>query len=368
MWRSAGKSAMIDGARTPASMRSRTTTFLLALATIATMTVAGLALYTTVETRRAEAAFPASGRFISVAGISLRYREAGRGVAVVLLHGNPGFLEDFAPDDSAGAFASLAREFRVVAVDRPGHGYSGRPSAAGTTPLEQARLLHLALLQLGITTPVLVGHSWGGGLALVYSLEYPNEVRGMVLIGTRAYRDTGRADPVYALNRIGGVGTLLRHSVMLPIGRRLVDHRLAAAYAPGAPHPDHVARARALWLRPTQIAATVWDTKHLQDALGDASRRYGEISAPVSILLGDHDRGIDESRRLARELRRDELIVVASAGHELQFTHPELVVDAVRHVVSGDIADRFTARASAAPLSRRRDAPESSAPLFPRVP
>lgn len=292
-----------------------------------------LAAYTWVETRRAERGVPPVGRVVTVNGVTLRYRDSGTGAPVVLLHGNPGFLEDFAPDDSAGVFAMLARDRRVVAVDRPGHGYSSRPSAAATTPREQARVLHDALGRLGISRPVLVGHSWGGGLALVYALQYPADVRGLVLIAPRAFRDTGRADPIYALNRVTGVGALLRATVMLPIGRRILDRRLAAAYAPDAPNPQHAARARALWLRPSQIAATVWDTQNLQDALDSASRRYGEIGVPVSILVGDHDRGIGESRALAARLPHAALVVVPDAGHELALTHPDVVAAAVRRAI-----------------------------------
>jgi pimeloyl-ACP methyl ester carboxylesterase len=265
-------------------------------------------------------------------GVSLRYREAGSGAPVALLHGNPGFLEDFAPDDSGGPFALLARSNHVVAVDRPGHGYSGRPSPSGTTPSEQVRLLHDMFVQLGIARPVLVGHSWGGGLALTYALQYPSDVRGLVLIGTRAFRDSGRADPVYALNRVPILGALLRHTLMLPLGRRLVDRRLRSAYAPDTPRIDHLARARALWLRPSQIAATVWDTRNMNDALGDAATRHGQITVPVSILVGDNDRGVGESRRLARALPCAELTVVPRTGHELPLTRPALVESAVRRV------------------------------------
>jgi pimeloyl-ACP methyl ester carboxylesterase len=292
--------------------------------------LAALAAYTVVETRRADARFSTTGQFVSVEGVRLRYRERGSGVPVVLLHGNPGFLEDFAPDDAGGLFAMLAREHRVVAFDRPGHGFSGRPSAAGTTPHVQARLLHGALQRLGVARPILVGHSWGGGLALLYALEYPQEVRGLVLVGTRAYRDSGRADPVYALNRVPGVGAMLRYTVMLPAGRGLVERRLAAAYAPDAPGAEHAARARALWPRPAEVAATVWDSWNLQQALDSASPRYRGIMVPVVLLVGDHDRGLSESRRLARDIPGAQLVVVPQAGHELPLTRPGLVAAAVR--------------------------------------
>lgn len=172
----------------------------------------------------------------------------------------------------------------------------------------------------------------GGALALLYALEYPGDVGGLVLVGPRAYPSGGRADPVYALNRAPALGPLLRRTVMLPIGRRILDRRLLAAYAPDAPRPDHHARARALWLRPSQVAATVWDTENLQRALDAASRQYGRIVAPVVILVGDHERGIAEARRLARAGPGAELVVVPRAGHQLPLTRPDVIAGAVQRV------------------------------------
>lgn len=227
------------------------------------------------------------------------------------------------------------RASRVIAVDRPGHGYSERRSAAGTTPEDQARLLHDALREIGVDRPILVGHSWGGGLALLYALQYPTDVRGMVLVGTRAYTDTGRADPVYALNRVPLIGALLRRTLMLPLGRLILDRRLAAAYAPYPPRLDHWAAARALWLRPNEVAATVRDTKNLNDSLGTSSQRYGSIAVPVVIIVGDQDRGSAETRRIQRAIPSAELVVIGHTGHELPLTRPDAVARAVKRIAIG---------------------------------
>jgi pimeloyl-ACP methyl ester carboxylesterase len=307
----------------------------LAAGTLIVAALAGLALYTALEVRRAEAAFPPRGQFAHADGVRLHYVTAGAGRPVVLLHGNPGFVHDFALD-TVGPLSLLAREHRVVAFDRPGHGYSDRPSAAGTTPREQARLLREALRHLGAERPVLVGHSWGGALALLYALEYPGEVAGLVVIGTRAYPSAGRGDPLYVLNRAPVVGPLFRHTLLLPLGRRTVERRLAAAYAPDSVRPGHAAAARALWLRPGQVAATVWDTRNLQVALAPASRRYGELAVPVVILVGARDRGTGESYRLSQVLPRAELVTLPNVGHELQLTRPAAVLGAVRRVLALD--------------------------------
>jgi pimeloyl-ACP methyl ester carboxylesterase len=294
-------------------------------------TLGALTLRTIADVRRAETAFPPVGQFAEVDGVRLHYLVKGTGRPVVLLHGNPGFVQDFALGPS-NVFDLLATQYRVIAVDRPGHGYSGRPSSARTTPREQARLVHDLLRQLGVERPVLVGHSWGGGLALIYAEQYPDGVTGLVLVSPRGYPTPERVDPVYAVNRIPVIGQLFRVTLLPPVGQRLLARRLANAYAPDPVRADHVAAARALWLRPSQVAATVWDTRNLQTALDSASRRYGEIAIPVVIVVGDHDRGLDESRRLQTTIPGAELRVLPGTGHEIPLTRQSALADAVGRV------------------------------------
>lgn len=294
-------------------------------------TLGALALRTAFDVRRGERAFPPVGTIVEIDGTKLHYVDRGNGRPVVLLHGNPGFVQDFilGPADLADA---LATDHRVIVVDRPGHGYSERPADAGTTPREQARLIHDLLRRLGIERPILVGHSWGGGLALIYAESYPSEVGGLVLAGARGYPSAGRADPVYALNRLPVIGLLFRATLLPPVGQRLLQTRLTAAYSPDSVHGDHLASARALWMRPSQVAATVWDTRNLQLALADASKRYGQIEVPVIIIVGDRDTGIDDSRRLAAAIPGATLDVLPNTGHEIPLTRPAVLAAAVRAI------------------------------------
>src|SRR5258708_36559781 len=83
------------------------------------LVIPGLALFTALTARRAEALAPPTGRFIEVDGARLHYRDRGTGPAVVLVHGLGGNLRNF-----NGLVDKLAATCRVVAVDRPGSGDS----------------------------------------------------------------------------------------------------------------------------------------------------------------------------------------------------------------------------------------------------
>src|SRR5205823_2478591 len=78
---------------------------------------------------------------VTVDNLHVTYIESGTGRTVVLLHGNAGGIEDF----EYGAMESLAREYRVVAIDRPGHGSSDRPAGEAGSVEYQAEFLHQTL-------------------------------------------------------------------------------------------------------------------------------------------------------------------------------------------------------------------------------
>ena len=100
--------------------------------------------------------------FAIVEGLRVHYIDTGRGPTVLMIHGNAGSVEDF----EFKALPLLTAAYRVVAVDRPGHGSSDRPAGKTATLEFQAELLHQTISSLGIVQPIVVGHSWGASLAL----------------------------------------------------------------------------------------------------------------------------------------------------------------------------------------------------------
>jgi pimeloyl-ACP methyl ester carboxylesterase len=178
----------------------------------------------------------------------------------------------------------------------------------------------------------MVGHSWGGALAIIYAIENPWEVSGLVLVGTRASSTPDTGGTAYRAVRTPVIGSFLRWTVLLPMGRSLVANGLKDAYAPDPAPADEIAAAQALWLRPGQAEATVWDTANLQDALRTYLPRLDKIRVPVTIIAGDRDSLLAESRELHRLLPSSTLRIVEGAGHMLPKTHPEAIAEAVRAI------------------------------------
>lgn len=129
-----------------------------------------------------ELAFPSS-RFIVVDGVKVHYVDEGSGdCSLLLLHGFGASVLSW-----RYVVGSLSRYCRVVAFDRPGFGLTERvdPSNLKYNPYTYVGVVELTrrlVAELNMTNTVLVGHSAGGGLALLFGLNYPELVSAVVLV------------------------------------------------------------------------------------------------------------------------------------------------------------------------------------------
>lgn len=149
-----------------------------------------LKLLTDYLVHQAEVRYPPQGRFIFVEGVQLHYVSRGTGRPVVLIHGDGGSTYDWTMSSCHG----IARKYQATAFDRPGFGYCGRP-ADSASPSAQAHLIHAAVKELNIEQPVLVGHSRGGVIATTYAMYYPEDVEGVVTLGSGIFYQDRWASP-----------------------------------------------------------------------------------------------------------------------------------------------------------------------------
>ncbi len=107
-------------------------------------------------------------------GLSFHYRDWGRsGQPIVLLHGlasTSRIWDMVAP--------ILSADYAVVALDQRGHGESAKPDG-GYDFASVGADLHAFILHLDIERPIVIGHSWGGDVALEYAVEHPDICRGL---------------------------------------------------------------------------------------------------------------------------------------------------------------------------------------------
>ena len=265
------------------------------------------------------------GQFVSVNGLRLHYVSKGSGQPVVFIHGNPGSHQD-----SMTVLGEVSRSYRAFAFDRPGHGYSERSDGISTTVEVQARLLRDALRGLAIEKPLIVGHSWGGALALAMALEHEEELSGLVLLAPAAYPSD--AQWWTTLLHVPVLGDLFLKALTPLIGRRIIKDSLKDAYHPEPVQEDYLQAAELLWTRPDRVKACANDDRSLERSLKSLSGRYAEIRLPVVIVTGDSDlllKPEDQANRLHQTIRDSKLIRLAQTGHQIPQTHPESVVEAI---------------------------------------
>jgi pimeloyl-ACP methyl ester carboxylesterase len=319
------------GQKDKSSRRARLIRFagipLLALAIV----FAGLKIYTDWLVRQAEAKYPPA-EFVVVEGLPLHYLSEGSGRPVVFIHGGGGKLQDFA---LSPVFDLAAADYQVVLVDRPGLGYSERPRDEDATPAVQARLIHKALLKLGIEKPVLVGQSWGGVIALEYALDYPDDLSGIVLLGSAPYPREREPDPFLRIVRIPVLGDLVLQTLYVPIGRHIVAPAFLEAsaeyFAPlDAVPSSYLDTTIELGLRPSHVKADADEEVIIPASLESISGRFGEISVPVTIVAGSLDtHAIEQAPRLDEDIPYSQVSVVEDAHHFIWFSRPEMVIDAI---------------------------------------
>lgn len=288
-----------------------------------------LAALTAIGTVMIERQYPPAGRFVEVTGGRLHVLERGQPDApvVVLLHGASGNLQDV----NAALGALLATRYRVIMIDRPGHGWSDRPGGDDdASPARQAALIAQALEKLGVARAILVGVSWSGALATNYALTFQERVTGLVLLAPVSHRWPGGIAWNYRLASMPVLGPLFVRTALMLLAYPMLDRLVGAAFAPQAMPDGYPARAAlALALRPGEFLANARDVANLKANVTLQAHRYGEIRVPVVIVAGDRDTTVSpeiHSKALAAAIPNAKLIILPGVGHIIHHAQAELVI------------------------------------------
>lgn len=282
--------------------------------------VAG-ALATRFVAAGVEARFPPRGRFVDVAGGRLHVLEAGppngdAQATVVLVHG----AAVNAADLMTAPGALLARRYRVIAVDRPGHGWSDRIGGAdAASPARQAAVIAEMLRRLGVTGAVVVGHSWAGSLVARLALDHTDVTGAILLLSPATHPWPSRRIAWYHRLAASALGGLFTRTLTAPGGLVHLRRVVRTIFAP-QPAPANYLEASQipLVLRPKAFRASAADVAGLYDAVSAESPRYRDIRVPAAVVAGDTDPiawTSVHSVPFAREVPGATLTVLPGVGH-----------------------------------------------------
>jgi pimeloyl-ACP methyl ester carboxylesterase len=228
---------------------------------------------------------------LQIDALRVRYQVGGRGPQLLLLHGWGGAIESFTP-----VLNDLQQTHTVHAFDLPGFGESSLPPTAWGSA-EYAQLILNAMDRLNLHRPHLIGHSFGGQVAIRLAATWPERVGKLVLVAsagirtrprlvTRAKRVMARLGKWLAVHG-GGMGERLRATIY----RRIQSQD----YAQAGP------------LRSTLVRVITEDLTPL----------LPQVQAPTLLVWGEHDRDVPLAavQVMARSIPHAELVVFENAGH-----------------------------------------------------
>jgi pimeloyl-ACP methyl ester carboxylesterase len=281
-----------------------------------------LALLVCAAAKAVEYRNPPIGKFLKIDGARLHYFESGSGSPVVFLHGNATMLQDFTLTE---VFATAATRGRAIAFDRPGFGYSTRPTARTWTPSEQADLIAAALHRLNCGPAKIVGHSWSTLVAVALAERHPALVRSLVLLSGYYYPAPRFDIALAAMGAIPVIGDILRYTLSPLIGLVTLPATLRAMFAP-CPVSDRFRREfpRLMMLRPWQLRASFRDGAIMGQAAEAMQQAYRGLRVPTFIAAGAEDRVVTHwhSEKLHREVPASQLEILPGIGHMVQHSAP----------------------------------------------
>jgi pimeloyl-ACP methyl ester carboxylesterase len=319
---------------TPASRKKRTFVVLGSIAAVLFV----LSLYGSWRTSRAEEIYPPIGQFVTADSVRLHYAAKGDGRPVVLIHGTDGVLQDF----TYTVFDSVAQFALAIAFDRPGHGYSNRPDNDPLTLALNARLIHDAVAELGLSRPIVVGHSYGTAVALKYALDYPHDLSGLVLLAPAAYADglpVGKKGAAFFMSIPNApiIGPLLKYCLIAPLFGYGVQYGLKSSFAPNPESKQYAEVMSQMMPRPSQFGAFADENVEFAKGLNQQSPLYKDIDIPAVIIAGDSDQIAvpeKEALRLAKAIPHAKLITLPGVGHMVHYARPDAVTEAIRRMVA----------------------------------
>ena len=243
----------------------------------------------------------------TVNGIKINYVDEGKGVPIAFVHGFPLSRKAWQKQ-----LDGLRGSYRVIAPDLRGLGEND--AVTGTTTMTQfADDIHALLQQVKTGPVVLVGHSMGGYVALAFARKYPEMLRGLVLVCTKAGGDSAEA----AAGRRATADKVKANGSGV-----VVDAMTPKMLAASNQDKNLLEQVRAIMApsKPESVMASLLGMAER----ADSTPTLGQIKVPTLVVTGADDIVIPpaESEKLAAGIAGAKLVTIANSGHLVAYEKP----------------------------------------------
>ena len=283
--------------------------------------------------------FPEDGS-VDLQGLSLHYRDwGGQDQPLVLVHGLASTCHIW---DLVAPI--LGQWYRVFALDQRGHGESGKPSQ-GYDFATVARDMHMFVQTMGLERPIIVGHSWGGDVALEYAVAYPEGPGGLCFVDGGTIEISSHPDMTLELAKKEMAPPDFTGVTVQQLKERARGWRIDYEHSPQMEAillanfevlGDDTVRARLSLDNHMRIIEAFW--AHRPSAL------YPSVRCPVLLMPARGREGPAAARRFPREkaialagrlLPKSKTVWLEDSIHDVPLQRPQLVADVIREHVDG---------------------------------
>nr|WP_239479768.1 alpha/beta hydrolase [Actibacterium sp. 188UL27-1] len=284
--------------------------------------------------RVAEQAYPPEGQLLTVGTTTIHAVIQGSGPDLVLIHGASGNTRDFTFD----LMGRMANRYRVIVLDRPGFGWSAALPRKDGTIFDQAAVLQSAAAQLGAEKPIVLGHSYGGAVALAWATTRPDNIAALVTTAAASQVWEGGIDPLYRVT-----GTRLGGATVVPVitafvSDERVDTAVKGIFAPQAAPDGYITHVGSgLSLRRETLRVNARERRSLKGEIRQMVPQYQNIAVPTEIIHGDADTIVPltiHSQPLSQQIAGANLTVLPDIGHMPHHADPQAVADAIDRAAS----------------------------------
>lgn len=284
-----------------------------------------------------EQAYPPLGDFVGPSGTAQHAIVRGEGAPVLMIHGASANAREY--------MISLTPQLenqsvKLIMADRNGHGYSARLKNGADLGVQAAALKDV-LEAYSDEAAVIVGHSFGGAVALRFALDHPDKVKAVVLSAPVTH-DWGEGGLTW-YNKIADrplIGPAFSRLAPL-VGPKAARASLKQLFSP-APAPEGYADGMGvdLLFRPRYFRYNAQDMMALKPQLAEQSERYENLTCPVILFSGSYDTVLMPKLHAARLKRAapDQVVLVRldDEGHMPHHGKAELIARTILRLARGE--------------------------------
>ena len=251
-------------------------------------------------------------------GLDLLYEVEGRGSeTIVIVHGGPGLPHEYFHP----VFSNLSRYAKLVYFDRRADIASVQKPAQIISMKEMAEDLEALRIAIGLERMTVLGHSFGGNIALKYALMHPDRVERLILVNTSSYVENPNDTDARVMSLLTPSEISAMNALEGPRAARTACERVGRRYRSMYPYMFHHSMDAASQERDYYSVYFDMLARRLlvagEEGGFDARGQLEKIKVPVLVLTGKHDvvTPPEFSTEMAKELPHSRLVVLDKSGH-----------------------------------------------------